>query len=148
MRLTLRGETVKVDFVLTPEELEISNGPRTFSLETLTQPVEQPSGSEGLPTRYVWSGILVGRARTRRGLPQLNRERWERPEAIDKRLESWAKTGRKLRVNATDTRISGPVFISSYRSSIVGGHGDIRYSIELVEWRDLKVHRKGSGGGG
>ena len=150
MRLTLKGETKKIEFLLAPEEIEVQNGPRTFSLDTLTQAVEQPSGNEGIPTRYSWSGLLVGKARTRKRPGKdaiLDRERWEDPYDLDARLIKWARNGRKLTLNATDTRIGGKVFVSSYRSSVVGGHGDIRYSIELVEWRDLKVHRKGKGGG-
>lgn len=144
MKLSLKGEAHAVDFVLTPEMIEITAAARTMTLDSLTDAVELPTGKNGAPLRYSWSGILVGRARTRRGSEHLNRERWTDPERLDERLREWANGGRKLRLVATDSRIRGPVFIQAYRSSIGGGHGDINYSLELVEWRELKVHRKGS----
>lgn len=136
MRALLKGRTRHIRFPMMPEEIVVTRGPRTMQIETLEDSAEIPNGPGLL--RVSWDGMLPGRAR--RKAPYVHE--WENPEDLDEQLAEWTEDGRRLRLIVTDTNINHEVFIRTYEASRAGGHGDVTYSIEFVEWKDIEVRKQ------
>lgn len=97
-------------------------------------PVEVPTGS-GLAT-ISWSGIFPGKNRTNMSLL---RGTAQDPSFYHKILEDWMQNGTLLNVLVTGYPINKDVYISSYDSTMGGGFGDMEYSVEFREEKDLEI---------
>lgn len=136
MRVILKGRTKHIRFPMTPEEIQVSRGARTLTIDTLEDSAETPTGA-GLQ-RFAWDGMLPGRKR--RNAPYVHN--WENPDGLDDQLAEWSDDGRRLRLIVTDTNINCEVFIARYEITHAGGYGDILYSIALTEWKDIEVRKQ------
>ena len=56
-----------------------------------------------------------------------------------KQFKSWKKQGTKLRLMVTQTPINLDVYITDFKSEFSGGHGDIHYSINMIEAKDIVI---------
>lgn len=134
----LRGPSEKVQFSMTPEEIEINDEARDTVVSLLDADYASRSG-KGLTT-YSWSGMLPGRGRQNFGY--VKSHIWEPPEDIRKTLRRWVRNKAVVNFEVEGTHIRNDVRVVSFTSRHSGGLDDIRYSISLREHRKLEVHRK------
>ena len=100
-------------------------------------PVEIPTGS-GL-AKIRWESQLPGKNRTDSGL---QRGTWQDPSKYHKILESWATKKTSLNIIVTGYPINKDVYLSSYKATPAGGFGDMEYSVEFTEERDITVTKE------
>ena len=99
--------------------------------------VQVPSGS-GL-AKISWESQFPGKNRSR---SYLMRGTWADPSKYHKILESWLARGTSLNVLVTGYPINKDVILSSYTATPAGGFGDIEYSVEFTEERDIVITSK------
>lgn len=100
--------------------------------------VQVPSGS-GL-AKISWESQFPGKNRSR---TYLMRGTWADPATYHKILESWLTKGTSLNVLVTGYPINKDVLLTSYTATPAGGFGDIEYSVEFTEDRDITITSKG-----
>lgn len=96
--------------------------------------VDVPSGT-GL-AKISWDSQLPGKNRNDK---TLQRGTWQAPSTYHKIFEEWLKKGTSLNVLVTGYPINKNVFLSSYEATPGGGFGDMEYSIEFTEERDITI---------
>lgn len=99
--------------------------------------VQVPSGS-GL-AKISWESQFPGKNRSR---SYLMRGTWADPSKYHKILESWLARGTSLNVLVTGYPINKDVILSSYTATPAGGFGDIEYSVEFTDDRDIVITSK------
>lgn len=104
--------------------------------------VQVPSGS-GL-AKISWESQFPGKNRSR---TYLQRGPWMNPASYHKILESWLAKGTSLNVLVTGYPINKDVILTSYTGTPAGGFGDIEYSVEFTEERDITITSKKTGSG-
>ncbi|MEG3071020.1 MAG: LysM peptidoglycan-binding domain-containing protein [Candidatus Syntrophopropionicum ammoniitolerans] len=87
------------------------------------------------PVRFSWKGNLPGIGRKGASFVK----NWKPPLDLAKQLLSWSNTDTKVRLLVTNTAINHDVYIATFLPDWTGGHGDIEYSITLVEARELII---------
>lgn len=102
-------------------------------------PIDVPTGRN--LCKIKWESQLPGKYRTD---DSLMRGKWKKPSHYHKILDKWAKKGTSLNVMMTGYPINKDVYISSYSAKAAGGFGDMEYSIEFTEDRDLTLNKKES----
>jgi hypothetical protein len=139
-----------VDFYLTDEtgrRLHFPTNPEritavtTARIQTFTA-IEL--GEFGLPrgsmlVRMSFDGILLGEPRK----DTVMVKSWRDPRIIAGELSRWRNEGTKLRLLVTETVFNHDVYIQTFEHTWAGGHGDVRYSLELVQARDVLIHTEG-----
>ena len=118
-----------------PEEIVVTSGTsyQTYRIINIGE-VRVPKGTDC--DKISWDGWFWGRPR--RNMDYLGD--WNDPLACVKQLQAWEKNGTPMRLLITDSGINMDVTISSFKPKRSGGHGDIQYSIEFVEYRELKMY--------
>lgn len=112
-----------------------SGGVTVASYDILNKgPVQVPTGSELVTIS--WTAIFPGENRTDK---TLQRGTWYKPSYYHSILEEWRTNGTALNVLVTGYPINKDVFLSSYEATSGGGFGDIEYSVEFIEDRDLTI---------
>lgn len=139
IRVSLRSERHDVVFALTPEEIVMESGGRRGSLATLVADHSFSTG-RGLRT-YSWDGILPGRER--QSLPFVYEGAWEPPQRVRDRLDEWSQDGTDVRLLISEYGIADRVTVDRFTANHSGGYGDIPFSIELREYRELRVGSRG-----
>lgn len=129
----------RMQFTMNPVEVSLQDGPRveSYSVVALGQ-ISTPRGQT--PSVISWDGVLAGAGR--KDQPYV--KSWQDPLALDKQLRTWANGGATLKLLVTNTPINLSVYISKFTSKFSGGLGDIKYSIELTERRQIKVGTSGA----
>lgn len=64
---------------------------------------------------------------------------WRRPETYHDIFEGWLKRKTSLNIIVTGYPINKDVYLSSYTCTPAGGFGDMEYSVEFTEERDITV---------
>jgi nucleoid-associated protein YgaU len=136
-------EKVYLTFPIAPHEIKTSASSEDATIKldhfgTLTRPTGRP------PTTYAWEGTFY--AVSRRGQPYVTPATWRPPEDCKYQLENWhdrqpmRTKPLELLVDATlFPQLYKPVYITRLDFSWAGGWGDLGYSIELTEWRNVAV---------
>lgn len=96
-----------------------------------------PRGS--MLVRMLFDGLLPGAAHKDTVLVKS----WRDPRTLAGELSRWRNEGTKLRLLVTETVFNHDVFIQSFEHTWSGGHGDVRYNMELVQARDVLIHTEG-----
>lgn len=121
-------------FPMNPEEANASTGAETISFRPLDLgTVRLPRGKQ--PATVSWEGIFPGQGRT--GQPFV--KDWRPPgEALDL-LQAWRDTNARLRLLITETPFNLDVFIEKldHNGGTRGGMRDIKYTLQLTQWREL-----------
>ena len=124
-------------FPVNPERITCQTGNRTISFDVIDLgEFTLPRGR--VPTRFTFEGFFPGEARKNDPLVK----DWRSPKEITGLLSLWRNEGRKLRLLVTETPINHDVYFDgdgSFEHEWYGGHGDCRYTIQLVEARELIV---------
>ncbi len=127
----------RIHFPVNPERITCQTGNRiqTFDVIELGD-ISLPRGR--VPTRFSFEGFFPGEAR--RNDPMV--KSWRSPKELAGILSLWRNEGTKLRLLVTETPINHDVYFDgdgSFEHEWYGGHGDCRYTIQLVEARELVV---------
>lgn len=96
--------------------------------------VEIPTAS-GL-AKIKWQAQFPGQNRTDKALM---RGPWKSPETYHNILTKWISKGTSLNLMVTGYPINKDVYLSNYSCTPSGGFGDMEYSVEFTEERDLTV---------
>lgn len=121
-------------FPLNPERVTATTAARIQNYDSIQLgEFALPRGST--PVRFYWDGIFPGETRKDTFLVKS----WRDPKAIAGDLSGWRDTGTKLKLLVTETPINHDVYIQSFEHTWYGGHGDVQYSIELVQARDIII---------
>ena len=131
----------RIHFPVNPERITCNTGNRilTFDVISLGE-ISLPRGR--VPTRFSFEGFFPGEAR--RNDPMV--KSWRLPKELAGILSLWRNEGTKLRLLVTETPINHDVYFDgdgSFQHEWYGGHGDCRYTIQLVEARELIIRAEG-----
>ena len=131
----------RIHFPINPERITCQTGNRiqTFDVIELGE-ISLPRGR--VPTRFSFEGFFPGEAR--RNDPMV--KSWRSPKELAGILSLWRNEGTKLRLLVTETPINHDVYFDgdgSFQHEWYGGHGDCRYTIQLVEARELIIRAEG-----
>lgn len=119
-----------------PSEISVGYGDlRAASYEILDQgEVNIPAGNN--LCRVSWSGIFPGESRKK--MPFI-RGSLSKPKTYVDKLESWKKSGKKLKLLVSGTNINMNVYLESFSARHYGGYGDISYEITFKQRRDIVI---------
>lgn len=134
-----RNGTRQIRVPWLPATIEYKAGeqtPATYDILNRGE-VQVPSGT-GL-ARISWESQFPGKNRSR---SYLMRGTWADPSKYHKILESWLARGTSLNVLVTGYPINKDVYLSSYTATPAGGFGDMEYSVEFTEDRDIVITSK------
>jgi hypothetical protein len=132
--------SVQLQFPVNPEEIAVQadGQSQTFTVLELGE-ISLPRGRKA--TRYSWSGFFPGAGRA--GQPFMTF--WRPPLDLVWQLETWHGQNSRLRLIVSDTDINKDVYVDSFKRTHGKGsaYGDVEYSIELVEYRQLIIRADG-----
>ena len=134
-----RNGTRQIRVPWLPATIEYKAGeqtPATYDILNRGE-VQVPSGT-GL-ARISWESQFPGKNRSR---SYLMRGTWADPSKYHKIFESWLARGTSLNVLVTGYPINKDVYLSSYTATPAGGFGDMEYSVEFTEDRDIVITSK------
>ena len=126
----------KITLCMAPEEVkaQTESNFRTWNIIDKGQ-VSLPKGER--LTQISWQGILPGANILVHNFVKL--AAWEKPKEIVKTLTDWRESGDKIKVLITQTPINMSVYIKSFNYEMSGGQGNIKYDIELIAAKEMKV---------
>ena len=132
-----RNGTGKVRVPWLPATIEYKNGEQIVARYDILNrgEVEIPS-AVGLST-ISWSSQLPGK--NRRTDTSMLRGTWASPASYDKTLKRWLNNKTELTVTVTGYPINMDVHLSKYESTAAGGFGDMEYTVEFREDKDLTI---------
>ena len=130
----------KMRFPALPESIERSADGRFMSFSTLSLgDVQIPRGRQCETIK--WKGFFPGKARKAR---KEYLRSWCSPAEMDEVLRTARDRKRKCHLVITNTSINIDVYVKSYEGEYRYGAGDIWYTVEFVEARDISVYTVGS----
>lgn len=141
--VSLRGKRRRIKLSMAPEEIEVGDEARTTTLALLLEDYDADAGMGR--TEISWSGVLPGVERKRSAF--VRGRFWEPPNQIAAQFRTWNRENAVVRLDIAGTPFSLDVRIVSFRQTFAGGHGDVGYTISLLEHRALRLDRKKRGGG-
>lgn len=132
-------------FASLPENIQVSMGASMQSFELLSKGiVKVPKGRDAKEVK--WSGEFFGKEK--KNEPFVKKKRWKKPEKCVKQLKKWMNQGTVLNLVVSRTWINMDVTIASLEVEEYGAYGNIRYTITLVQYRDLKIYTTKENGAG
>ncbi|MFF2887021.1 LysM peptidoglycan-binding domain-containing protein [Paenibacillus sp. NPDC057967] len=124
----------RLHFPLNPERITVGTNARIQTYESLSLgEYALPRGS--MLSRVMLDGIFPGKLRRNASFIKS----WQDPRELSSVLAGWRDGGIKLRLLVTETVINFDVYVQSFEHTWSGGHGDMRFTLELVQARDIIV---------
>ena len=128
------GESITL--CMTPEEVKA----RTESSFRTWNIIEK--GQASLPkgerlTQLNWSGIFPGANILIHNF--VLQSAWQSPTELVNTIKRWREAGDKVKVLVTQTPINIDCYIKSFDYEASGGQGSIKYEIELIAAKEMKV---------
>ena len=119
-----------------PETIEYESGGATaISYEIMDKgEITVPSGS-GL-AKIKWKSVFPGEGRTD---TSLQRGQKRAPSYFHNVLEDWRQKGASLNILVTGYPINMDVYLSNYIATSGGAFGDMEYSVEFTEEKDIII---------
>lgn len=118
-----------------PERIQVKDSTRYQTYSAIhSGEIKIPNGTD--PTSISWDGVFFGAAKRNESIVR----HWKKPSECKKLLKDWQEKGTVLRLMVTETNINVDVTISRLTAEEYGGFGNIHYSIEFTENRELKVY--------
>lgn len=128
----------RLHFPTNPERITAATTARIQTFEAIELgEYALPRGS--MLTRVTLEGLLLGEPRKNTVLVKS----WRDPRAIAGDLSGWRDDGAKLRLLVTETVFNHDMYIQTFEHTWSGGHGDVRYTLELVLARNILIHAEG-----
>ena len=136
MEISIRpiGGGSRFEFPSMPDKINVGNSvtQRSYSIISLGE-VKIPSGT-GCEI-ISWETIFYGESK--KGEPMMGT--YQSPLSCVKTLEDFRDRGTKLNLMASELGINRDVTIQSFSWTPYGGHGNIAYSIELVQAKNIEI---------
>ena len=131
-----RNGSRKVRVPWLPETIKYDSGGTTVASYNILDrgEVQIPTGS-GLAI-ISWESQFPGGMRTDKAMM---RGGWKAPSYYHKIFDDWREKGTSLNVTVTGYPINKDVILSKYTATPGGAFGDMEYSVEFVEERDLTI---------
>lgn len=131
-----RSGTREIRVPWLPDEIKFSVG----GIETASYKIIN-KGEVAIPTgtdlaNFAWDSVWPGEYRTDKSLM---RGPWKDPKTYHNILADWLVKGTKLNIMVTGYPINKNVYLKKYEATAAGGFGDMAYSLEFVEDRELNV---------
>ncbi|MCI8363787.1 MAG: LysM peptidoglycan-binding domain-containing protein [Eubacterium sp.] len=137
MKISLKpAKGDKFVFSLMPETIQAGYAAKCQSFDLISKgTVRVPKGTE-VP-EISWSGEFFGASRIK--LAGVDQEEWKKPKECVKTLRDWMNDRTKLTLIISGTWINMEVRITSFKTELHGGYGDVSYSIAFEKVRELKI---------
>lgn len=125
-------------FPIAPSRMEVRIGTKVLTFDPIALgTIELPRGR--LPIKFTLEGLLPGLEQA--AIP--DRENEMSPHEFISTLKKWTEAkganGKKVRFVVSETDWNLPVFLGDLSPVESGGYGDVRYTLDLTEWRDFTV---------
>jgi nucleoid-associated protein YgaU len=128
----------RLHFPMNPERITAATSARIQTFESIALgEFALPRGS--MLVRVSFEGIFPGGARKNTVLVKS----WRDPRSIAGDLSGWREDGAKLRLLVTETPFNHDMYIEEFEHTWLGGHGDMQYSLKLVQARDILIYAAG-----
>ena len=126
----------EIRFPLLPEKITYKSGDTEYATYEIMN-----RGEVAIPTgvglsRIGWEADFPGEGR--QNDPAI-RGTWQAPKVFHDTLEDWKSKGTLLTVIVTGYPFNFDVDISAYETELSGPFGDMQYTIELQEHRDITI---------
>ena len=146
---TINGTSTRLNFPIVPDQLNVSSGANTLSLNVInTGEAKIPRGEKA--TGYSWDGFLPGESMKNASFINKEANSWQSVEDIVGILEDWKKNGTPLKF-VVGSIVNTDVFIETFNRKHFG-QDHCKYSITLTKYPTLIVGvspgPEASGGGG
>lgn len=128
------GESITL--CMTPEEVkaQTESNFRTWNIIEKGQ-VSLPKGER--LTRISWQGIFPGANILVHNF--VLQSAWQAPTELVATIKRWRESGDKVRILITQTPINLDCYIKSFDYTASGGQGNIKYEIDLLAAKEMKV---------
>lgn len=138
IRLAEVGNTSsKFTFPANPESVQASLGTKYQSLDIISQgTVKIPKGTDVATIK--WNGVFFGSSK-KKELVVLT-DYYQTPATCISKLRKWQEAGTVLNLIVAGTWINMDVTISSLEPENTGGYGNVEYSIESCQYKELKIY--------
>lgn len=124
----------RFEFPSLPSEVSVDDGVSYQSYKIIgLGEVKIPKGTNC--KAISWDSVFFGRAKK----GELMMQNYTAPNSCVRILERFHDEGTPLQVLLTKVGINADMTISSFQWKPYGGHGNIRYSINFSEYKDLEV---------
>ena len=124
-------------FPALPESIRGSLGAKYQSFDIISKgTVKVPKGTDVTTIR--WDGEFFGKSKKKE--PIVQKKNYQTPEKCIKQLRKWQKDGTVLNLIVSKTWINIDVTISSFTPEVYGAFGNVKYSIEFAQAKDLKIY--------
>ena len=134
--LTNLTNTERIQLCMTPEEVKARTETnfRTYNIIEKGE-IKFPKGEK--LTSLSWNGILPGANILASSF--VTHTAWESPRELVKAISRWREAGDKIKVLITQTPINMDVYIKDFDYELSGGQGNIKYSLNLIAAKEIKV---------
>ncbi len=138
IRLTEVGGSKKsFTFPANPERIRGTFGTKYQSFDILSKGSRKiPKGTEVSEIR--WDGEFFGTSKKKEAI--VKQKVYQDPNFCLTLLQEWQRKGTILNLIISNTWINMDVTISSFTPEVYGAYGNIKYSISLVQYQDLKIY--------
>lgn len=136
MVITLALGDTKLYFPVNPSKITYKTATFFKEYDIINKgPSKVPSGEE--IATIGWESFFPGKNVQKMGILSLSSTKT--PTEIHNQLESWRKSGKKLKLNITTTPFCFDVYIDSYEASAQDAYGSIYYTLEFSKAVDIVV---------
>lgn len=128
------GESLQL--CMTPEEVKAQTETnfRTWNIIEKGE-VKLPKGER--LTQLSWSGLFPGANVLVHNF--VSQSAWQSPQELVRTISRWREAGDKIKVLVTQTPINLDCYIKSFDYEMSGGQGNIKYEIDLIAAKEMKV---------
>ena len=124
-------------FPALPESIQGSLGANYQTFDIISKgTVKVPKGTD--VTTISWEGEFFGESKKDEAI--VKKDNYQKPTKCIKQLRKWQKNGTVLNLIVSDTWINIDVTISNFQPGVYGAYGNVKYSIEFVQAKDLKIY--------
>lgn len=138
IRLSEIGNSTKVfTFPSNPEKISGTMGAMYQSFDILSKgTVKVPKGTDVAEIK--WDGEFFGSLKKMESI--VRKEYYQTPNECIAQLFSWQQNGTILNLIVTNTWINMDVTIASFAPEIYGAYGNVKYSLSLLQYKELKIY--------
>lgn len=120
----------------TPEKISVKKNGRFQSYNIIEKgEVKIPRGDN--LAEVSWSSIFPGEKR--KGYSFLKTANWKAPAEVIEIIDTWRKSGAKLKLMITQTSVNMDVYIKDFSFEFSGGMGDTEYNISFIKAEDMII---------
>lgn len=124
-------------FPSNPEKVSVQMGAKYQTFDLISKgTVKVPKGND--VTEIRWDGEFFGSKKKNEAI--VHKNYYQDPMNCVSVLRNWKEKGTPLNLIITQYGVNIDVTISSFNWNVYGGHGNVSYSVDLAEWKELKIY--------